>query len=321
LAAAALAWPVVLAASLGHAQRTPSGLALLGDRTPEGVTEITAASDPLQAELAMELGYGLMSTEGGSVHVLTPTVAARWAPDRALILGVDWPWSLAMVRTDGGAATRYDVRSGNPTVSAMLARALDRAYYALGIEVSVPLAPRGAGIRVTGSEANAQHAAAAAAGVAPSDDLAGSLNLAAAARSTGLTRVHRYTRDQVTLVAPLRLEIESDGLIMGAELRLPVAIATSETQGDDFFPSIAFMLAVQAPPFVWGVRPQMVWLLTENGAWDDEAQFSLVPFVQFEAPRRGFAYAQALVNLDEPLGIFGGGERAWGLTAGAGLRW
>ena len=71
-----------------------------------------------------------------------------------------------------------------------------------------------------------------------------------------------------------------------------------------------------------GTRLQVVWLATEDGG--DNAQLALVPFVQADFSDNGFLSARLVLNLDEPLGVFGDGtgllSKVWGLHLGGGTR-
>jgi hypothetical protein len=115
------------------------------------------------------------------------------------------------------------------------------------------------------------------------------------------------------VVLPVRGEKQYGAGVLGGELKLAIFEA-----GDTVLPvtELGFMAAGRAGAFMSGAWLQLVWLPFVR---DEGAFLSIAPFVQMDVSKRVSVHARLLLNLDEPLGVFGG-AKVWGAFLGAAVR-
>jgi hypothetical protein len=251
---------------------------------------------------AIELGLGWYtdSDTGASVHVLRPTLGARIAFSNSAELTVDGPFAFAILSPAmGDGDTSF--RAGNPVAAVYYMRRSDVGYYRIGGAIAPPLAHLG------GSDALG----------------AGFIAYAGAAAMNGLWNVWQYSVDRLSLVIPGQFERRSGHLIYGGDFGLGVLVDTGDANRDaEVVLQLAGMIGGRIDNVSVGTRLQVVWLATQDGG--DNAQLALVPFVQADFSDNGFLFGRFVLNLDDPLGVFGDGRgllgKVWGLHLGGGTR-
>jgi hypothetical protein len=233
-----------------------------------------------------------------TVHVLAPTFGVRLALSNSAELTLDWPLAFASVSTSG-APGESSFRTGNPLAAAYYMQQREDGYFRVGGGIALPLA------RIP-SSGNLGAPFIAYGGVAAMN---------------GLWSLWLYAVDRLTLVLPAQLETRSGPLVLGGDFGMGVMVPTDSNNKTDVVLQIAGSLGARISAVTVGGRLQAVWLATQQG---DNAQLALVPFVQGDFSGGGFVYARLLVNLDEPLGVFGSGNgllsKVWGLYLGGGTR-
>lgn len=251
---------------------------------------------------AVELGLGWYtdSNMGSSIHVLRPTLGARVAVSNSAELTLDWPFAFAILSPAmGDGDTSF--RTGNPVAAVYYMRRSDLGYYRIGGAIAAPLAHLG-GADALGT---------------------GFIAYAGASAMNGLWNVWQYAVDRLSLVIPGQFERRSGHLIYGGDLGLGVLIDTGDANRDaEVVLQLAGMIGGRIDNVSVGTRLQVVWLATQSGG--DKAQLALVPFVQADFSDNGFLFARFVLNLDDPLGVFGDGvgllSKVWGLHLGGGTR-
>jgi hypothetical protein len=252
---------------------------------------------------AVELGLGWFtdSDMGSSIHVLRPTLGGRIAFSNSAELTLDWPFAFAILSPAIGDSDS-SFRTGNPVAAVYYMRRSDAGYYRIGGAIAPPLA------HISGSDAFGAAAFIAYAG---------------ASAMNGLWNIWQYSVDRLSLVIPGQFERRSGHLIYGGDLGLGILIDTGDANRDaEVVLQLAGMIGGRVDNVSLGTRLQVVWLATQDGG--DNAQLALVPFVQADFSDNGFLFMRFVLNLDEPLGVFG--DRAgllgkvWGLHIGGGTR-
>lgn len=282
---------VLLAASLPQHARAEERPTLLEDHRP--------GARPAAIELG--LGWYTDSDMGSSIHVLRPTLGARVAVSNSAELTLDWPFAFAIVSPAMGDGDS-SFRTGNPVAAIYYMKRSDVGYYRIGGAIAPPLA------HISGSNDSLLTAAAAYAG---------------ASAMNGLWNIWQYEVDRLSLVLPGQFERRSGHLIYGGDFGLGVLVDTGDANRDaEVVLQLAGMLGGRVDNVSFGTRLQVVWLATQGGG--DNAQLALVPFVQADFSDNGFLFARFVLNLDEPLGVFGDGvglwSKVWGLHIGGGTR-
>jgi hypothetical protein len=250
---------------------------------------------------AIELGLGWYtdSNMGTSIHVLRPTLGARFAVSNSAELTLDWPFAFGILSPAmGDGDTSF--RTGNPVAAVYYMRRSDAGYFRIGGAIAPPIA------HVSGSDAL---------GTA-------FLAYAGASAMNGLWNIWQYAVDRLSLVLPGQFERRSGHLIYGGDFGLGVLIDTGDANRDaEVALQLAGMIGGRVDNVSVGTRLQVVWLPSQDG---DNAQLALVPFVQADFSDNGFLFARFVLNLDEPFGVFGDGtgllSKVWGLHIGGGTR-
>jgi hypothetical protein len=268
----------------------------------EGRPTLLADHDPngKAAAIDLSLGWYTDSQNGVSAHVLAPTLGGRVRLSQNAELTLDWPLAFVMVSPAIGSS-QSSFRTGNPVITAFYMRARQDAYFRIGGGVALPLAHIGGNPGPLGTSA---------------------LAYAGAAGMNGLWNMWQYAVDRFTLVLPAELETRSGPLVLGGDFGLGVLVYTGSGSADpQAVFQLAGMLGARIDNVTLGGKLQVVWLATQGG---DNAQLALVPFVQADFSGGGFLYARFVMNLDEPLGVFGHNRglfgKMWGLFIGAGTR-
>jgi hypothetical protein len=153
------------------------------------------------------------------------------------------------------------------------------------------------------------------------DDGVGIMAPALAAWTRGLQDVWLYMPNALSVVVPGQVQMRSSMLVIGIDGALALLLNTAGTEEED-----DAELAVQAGALLGaalgdvtlGLRLQLASMVTAEG---DDTQVSMLPFIQADLDGGGFVHGGLLVNLDEPLGVFGDGEPdVWALRIGGGTR-
>jgi hypothetical protein len=281
---------MLLAVSVPLHVRAEERPTLLADHRP--------GSKPAAVELG--LGWFTDSEGGASIHVLRPTLGGRVAISEHAELTLDWPFAFAGVSPDMGSGDS-SFRTGNPVANLYYMHRSDAGYYRIGGGIAAPLAHLDAG------------AGLGAAFVAYTGAIA----------MNGLWNIWQYAVDRLSLVVPGQFERRSGHLLYGGDFGLGVLVDTGDANRDaEVVLQFAGMIGARIDNVSLGTRLQVVWLATQDAG--DNAQLALVPFVQADFSDSGFLYARFVLNLDEPLGVFGDGtgllSKVWGLHVGAGAR-
>jgi hypothetical protein len=254
---------------------------------------------------AIELGLGWYtdSDRGSTVHVLRPTLGARFAFSEHAELTLDWPFAFGIVSPAMGDGNSI-FRSGNPVAAVYYMRRSGVGYYRIGGAIAMPLATADSAL----TSADATTAVFAYTG---------------AVTMNGLWNIWQYATDRLSLVIPGQFERRSGNFIYGGDLGLGVLIYTGDANRDaEVALQLAGMIGGRIDNVSVGTRLQVVWLPTQSSG--DKAQLALVPFVQADFSDKGFLFARFVLNLDEPFGVFGDGVgllgKVWGLYLGGGTR-
>ena len=246
--------------------------------------------DARKGSIEFELGWYTDSDDGGSLHALAPVLSARFAATEHLDLELDWPFAFVAVSPDIGEGSA-EFRSGNPLVAGYYVSRQHGGYLRVGFGVAPP--------------------------VAQVDDSSDLVPIASGLAMRGLWDSWLYAPETLSFVFPFQIERRMDRLVLGADTALAVLIPTSGgTDETDLDFQLAGLIGGTTGPVSAGVRLQLVWLPTSNS---DNAQVALVPFVQGDFSG-GFVYLRFLINLDQPLGVFGDGADVWALSIGGGGR-
>lgn len=278
---AALSWP-----SLVHAER-PS---LIDDYEPGKQTNV----------LELETGW-YFDDNGQDLHVLTPAARLKTALSEHAELEIDWPSVLTDV--SGGPSDYTRFLSGNPLLAGYLVKPFEhedaRGYMRIGLGIAPPVID-----------------------VDPGTDLVRDITAFSAALATrGWWDAWSYAPDTLSVVVPAQWETLVGGaLLIGGDAAAGLLFPTDDRIDDDTDLTLqaAGTLGYRSGPLTVGGKLQGVWLATTDG---DNAQLAAVPFVQADVARgAGFVYSRFVLNLDEPLGVFGDGADVWGLYAGGGAR-
>lgn len=278
----ALAWP-----SLARAEGRPT---LVDEYQPGRETNA----------LELETGWYFEDAGNRDLNTLTPSANFKATFSQFAELEIDWPSVLTVV--SGGLSDYTRFLSGNPLLAGYLVERFERGgtrgYVRIGVGISPPVID-----------------------VDPGPDLVRDISAFSSALATrGYWDTWSYAPDTLSLVIPVQWESLVRGVLLGGEAAAGLLIPTDERIDDeaDLTLQAAGMLGVRGGPLTIGAKLQMVWLATAGG---DNAQLAAVPFVQADvASGAGFVYSRLVLNLDEPLGVFGEGADIWGLHVGGGAR-
>jgi hypothetical protein len=278
-------------ASIARAEERPTLLADHRPGSPAGAVELG-------------LGWYTDSDMGSSIHVLRPTLGARLAFSEHAELTLDWPFAFGILSPAmGDGDTSF--RTGNPVAAIYYMRRSEAGYYRIGGAIAVPLADVGDSALTS------------------ADAFTAVLTYGGASAMNGLWNIWQYSVDRLSLVIPGQFERRSGHLIYGGDLGLGILIDTGDANRDaELVLQLAGMIGGRVDNVSLGTRLQVVWLATQDGG--DNAQLALVPFVQADFSDNGFLFMRFVLNLDEPLGVFGDGAgllgKVWGLHIGGGTR-
>lgn len=142
-----------------------------------------------------------------------------------------------------------------------------------------------------------------------------------AAATRGLQDPWLYVPDAFSIFVPGQVQLRSDGLVLGFDAALGLLVDTDSSEEED-----DAEVSVQAGALFGGVlddttlglRLQLASFLTGEG---DDTQVGLMPFVQADLDGGAFIHGGLLLNLDDPVGLFGDNPmEVWALRIGAGAR-
>jgi hypothetical protein len=234
------------------------------------------------------LGFTHISEKNSSLTVSNPLLQGRVILWNHFLADVDWGFILAR-DSDAG----FTARTGNPWIKGWYRRAFDGLQLQGGLGVSLPLASTTLGPDGRLQRALYNHSAAL----------------------WGMADMWRWSPGR--LAVPIVVEAtypESVGQIYSAQLAVaPMTGMRSGEKGTDVVSQLAvtgrFMLV---PAFWMAVRLQEVLLPS-----DSVDRWQTAVALRFEwTPRLGRFFLEGLMNLDEPVGVFGRGTGSWGIFLG-----
>jgi hypothetical protein len=234
------------------------------------------------------IGFTHISEASSSLSISNPLLQGRVAFRRDILADVDWGFVVAR-DSDAG----FSARTGNPWIKGWYRRELDGLQLQGGLGITIPLATVNLGADGRLQRALYNHSAAL----------------------WGMADIWRWSPGR--LAVPIVMEAvypASVGQIYSAQLALaPMTGVRSGEKGTDVCGQLAvsgrFMLT---PTFWMGVRLQEVLL---PSASVDRLQSAVA--LRFEwTPRLGRFFLEGLMNLDEPVGVFGRGTGTWGIFLG-----
>jgi hypothetical protein len=266
---------------------------------------LLAEHEPGAPPVTLELGAGWYTdSEGGSsLHAFPFMLGGALRLNEHVELELDWPF--VYFTSSGGGGDGYDTfRTGNPLFAGYYVHPFSRGYARIGFGLGIPLATLD--LQPSGTF----------------DSLASALRellpYAVASGTLGYGDFWLYAPERLSLVVPIQFELDRDGLLLGGELA-PAVLIPIDPQFDpdvEVVFQLAPLIGARVGPVSLGTRLQLVWLASADV--DDDAQLSLVPFVQGKVGSAGFLYARFVLPLDEPIGVLGDGDALWGLHLGGG---
>jgi hypothetical protein len=153
------------------------------------------------------------------------------------------------------------------------------------------------------------------------DDAIDGLASVMAIGTRGFMDMWLYMPERLSLVVPGQLQARVSSFVLGVDAAVAAMIPTGDNDSADT------ELAVQAGALFGiglgdttiGMRLQVGAIPTADG--NDDAQASLMPFVQVDLDGGAFIHGGVLVNLDDPFGVAGDNTIGlWALRVGGGGR-
>jgi len=256
---------------------------------PEPAAQVVTAPPSLSRfAVAATLAFAHQSETNSSLTVATPVLRGLYKIRPDVMAELDWGFALLLDSEVSASA-----RSGNPWLKGWYRgeRGLLRWY--AGVGVTVPLASVNLG---------------------PDGRIARALyNQSAAA--WGLWDDWRWTPGRMALPIPAALWYTlSPHVIATAEAALAPVVGVRDGEGGtDLLAQLAVGARFLLPHDLW-VCPRVQAVLLPSASVD---RLQLAAGLRVEwAPRFGRFFVGALVNLDEPLGVFGRGTQTWGIHLG-----
>jgi hypothetical protein len=231
-----------------------------------------------------------ISENGSSETVATPILQAFFAPRPDAGISVEWPLALMLDSEGLGSAT---ARSGNPHVGAWYLRERGSTRWRVGMAVTAPLA-----MVNLGYDGRLQRQL---------------YNQGAAA--WGMWDEWRWAAGRMAIPFSGSLSYDLDGeaaLLADATVGPTFGVRSGEN-GTDLLAQIAVGIRVRLASRFW-LTPSVQTVLLPSVSVD---RFQTAALLRAEwASAIGRLFLGILVNLDEPLGVFGRGTQAWGIHLG-----
>jgi hypothetical protein len=272
------------AAPIASAQPDPVPVPIPGPAAPESPSPGWESRFSFGAALA----FTHLSESASSLSVSHLLLQGRVAFRRDILADVDWGFVLAR-DSDAG----FTARTGNPWLKGWYRREFEGIELQGGLGVTLPLATVTLGPDGRLHRALYNHSEAL----------------------WGMADIWRWVPGRLAVPVVLQAEYPL-GLrqVYSAELALaPMTGVRSGEKGTDLCGQLALAGRFMLVPTFWiGARLQGVLLPSSRV---DRLQSAVALRVEW-TPRLGRFFLQGLVNLDEPVGVFGRGSRAWGIFLG-----
>ena len=231
-----------------------------------------------------------VSETGSSDTVATPILQAIFAPRHDAGIDVEWPFAL-MLDSEGLGSTT--ARSGNPRVGAWYRRDSGSLRWRVGMSVTAPLAAVNLGYdgRVQ-RQVYSQSAAA-----------------------WGMWDEWRWAagRQAIPFSGSFSYDLDDDVTVFAEASAGPIFGVRSGEDGTDLLAQVALGIRVRLANRFWLTQGVQTVLLPSASI--DRFQTAAVARAEW-ASAIGRLFLGILVNLDEPLGVFGRGTQSWGIHLG-----
>jgi hypothetical protein len=237
----------------------------------------------------LEFGLTSRSDDRSELWVLSPVASAAYRVHERWALALDWGVAMA-IESPAAGNEESRVGSGNPMLSvAHRLSALEHNRFDVWLGATAPLAWLADGTKRGFSRAMYAHALA----------------------TRGLWNAWLWAPEQTALASGVKWAFKpSRDLRLRAEGALGVTLPLGDVTQDaaDLFVQLATAVEGSAGLLAFGLRLQSVLMTADS----DPLQLAIVPYVR--ANFNVWALdLRTVINLDEPLGVFGAGLDAWGL--------
>ena len=247
-----------------------------------------APPSPSRFSVGATLVARYQSETNSSLSVGTPVLRGLFAITPHILVELDWGFALMLDSEWSGTA-----RTGNPWLKGWFRGERGPLRWYAGIGATAPLASVSLG---------------------PDGRIQGALYKQGAA-AWGLWDCWLWTPSRMAVPIPAALSyMLSSGLIATVEAALaPTVGAGNGATGSDLLAQLALGARFLLGRDIWLCPRLQAVLLPSAGV--DRVQTAAGLRVEW-TPRYGRFFFGALVNLDEPLGVFGRGTQSWGLHLG-----
>jgi hypothetical protein len=240
--------------------------------------------------LGAAMAISHVSETGSSETVATPILHAFFAPSPHLGIEVEWPFALMLDSEGFGSAT---ARSGNPHLGAWYRRESGSTRWRVGMAITAPIATVNLGY--DGRLQRQLYSQGAAA--------------------WGMWDDWRWATGRMAIPFTGSLCYDLDGavaLLADASVG-PIFGVRSGENGTDLLAQVAVGIRFRLASSFWITPSAQTVLLPSVSV--DRLQTAAVLRAEW-ASAIGRLFLGILVNLDEPLGVFGRGTQAWGIHLG-----
>jgi len=262
--------------------------------TPPSTSPANARAAEAEPTRTMSLGAAMavshISENGSSGTVATPILQALFAPRPYAGIEIEWPLALMLDSEGLGSAT---ARSGNPHLGAWYRRDSGSAWWRVGMAITAPIA------RVNlGDDGRLQRQL-----------------YSQGAAAWGMWDDWRWAtgRLAIPLSGSLSYDLDDDAALVVDASVGPIFGVSSGESGTDLLAQIAVGIRVRVANTFW-LTPRVQTVLLPSASVD-RLQTAAVLRADW-ASAIGKLFLGILVNLDEPLGVFGRGTQAWGIHFG-----